>query len=435
MMVSSSQSKRWTFSLLLILLSLGACATPDELEGERLGNGEKSGRSGVASAFSQNQPLSDAFFLDSEALSAAGVQAFLERSPYGLRSWLADHQIDGRPASAMIYDVAQSAGVNPILLLSRMQVEASLIASSSRPAQHLIDRAMGCGCPDGQRCDLGYLGLKNQLRCAASKFRELYDLSATGEGWWLRGVGKESLDGYWIVPKNHATAALYAYTPWVLVGSGGTWLAWKMARKFDLHVTDLGLDQLGREGGGSGGGDFCGEFVDLPASHPGFGAVEAAAAAGWISGCTADRFCPEETLTRAQAASVLRSALNLGKPWFSEPPRDAAGHWAQEAIEAVVGAGIMTGCGEKLFCPDATLSRAEAAVVVAKAGQISSNRASAFSDVPADHWASPSIAGLHEQGYIGGCSATEFCLDAPMRRWIFVTWLADVRGLAKKSCR
>ena len=432
-MVGDSRMGIWATLSLLIILCTVACATPDELEEEHLDSSEKSSRARVASSFSQNEAISDAFFADSDALSESGIQAFLERSPYGIRSWLADHRIDGRPASEMIYNISKDEGVNPILLLSRMQVEASLIASSARPAQHLIDRAMGCGCPDGQRCDSSLLGLKNQLRCAARKFRELYDLSASGEGWWLRGVGKESLDGYWIVPKNNATAALYAYTPWVLVGSGGTWLAWKMARKFDLHVTDAGLDQLGS--GTRGGGALCGAFIDLPSNHPGFGAVEAAAAQGWISGCDANHFCPEDTLTRAQAASVLRSALGLGRPWFSDPPRDAQGHWAQEAIEAVVGAGIMAGCGEKLFCPDAELSRAEAAVVVAKAGQIRSDRPSAFSDVPADHWASPSIAGLHEQGYIGGCSATEFCLEAAMRRWIFVTWLADVRGLAKRACR
>ena len=57
-----------------------------------------------------------------------------------------------------------------------------------------------------------------------------------------KGLPKDTLDYYRIVPESHATAALYAYTPWVLQGSGGTWLAWSIARQFDRHVTDWNLD-------------------------------------------------------------------------------------------------------------------------------------------------------------------------------------------------
>ena len=33
-----------------------------------------------------------------------------------------------------------------------------------------------------------------------------------------------------------ATAALYAYTPWVLVGRGGTWLVWNVTKKYANHA-------------------------------------------------------------------------------------------------------------------------------------------------------------------------------------------------------
>ena len=128
------------------------------VEGHQL----KTLRPWVSQSFSQNSPISDAFFLDHSALSKEGIQAFLERSPYG-RSWLADYTVSGRSTSTMVYNISKLKGVNPILLLSRMQVEASLISASNRPAQHLIDRAMGCGCHDGRACQSRYLGLENQI--------------------------------------------------------------------------------------------------------------------------------------------------------------------------------------------------------------------------------------------------------------------------------
>ena len=433
-------------SLALIIawtMGLSACADPEDAE--LMGNADKSNRPWVEDSFKQNHPMSDSFFNDVDALTESGAQAFLERSPYG-RSWLADHQEGGVRVSRIIIDVANAQKLNPILLLSRMQVEASLISASQRPAQHLIDRAMGCGCPDGRACAAEYLGLKNQILCAAGKFRELYNKSADGSGWWRKGLGKSSLDGYWIVPESHATAALYAYTPWVLKGSGGTWLAWRTAQLFDRHAYDKGFDRLGASGGNTSGGQSggsswgqsghsaCESFSDLPGSHPGAGAVQAMVERGWVSGCGEGRFCPEDTLTRAQAAIMISDAFGPSAGSGSGLT-DVSGHWARDAIEAVVAAGVMSGCMSDRFCPDDTLTRAQAAVALSKASGIEGWGSSSFKDVPSDHWAARAISGLDERGYIGGCSDDEFCLDAPARRWIFVTWTIHVLQIPYATCQ
>ena len=428
----------WKASLLVALcFTLLHTACSDEFMVEDYSSSQKNNRPRVISTFQQNHPISDSFFNDKAALSQGAVQLFLERSPYG-RSWLADYTISGQKASTMIYNVAQSKGLNPILLLSRLQVEASLISANSRPSQYLIDRAMGCGCHDGQACQASYLGLENQILCAAQKFRGLYNKSADGSGWWRKGLGKSSLDHIWIVPESHATAALYAYTPWVLKGSGGTWLAWKTAQLFDEHARTEGLDRLDRSQGSSNGwgssGDHCGSFSDVNSSHPGFGWIEAASEQGWVSGCGGDLFCPDESLTRAQAAHILTQALGLSNGSNSRLT-DLQGHWAKESIQAVISAEIMSGCTADRFCPDETLTRAQAAVIVAKAGLLSSDRSSSFKDVPYDHWARPFIAALEDKNYIGGCSRDEFCLDAPTRRWLFVTWLGQILSLEKYRCR
>ena len=64
------------------------------------------------------------------------------------------------------------------------------------------------------------------------------DLANEGEtrSEWAVGREKETLDGTLVVPSNRATAALYTYTPWVLVGSGGNWLFWNVFQNYSRHL-------------------------------------------------------------------------------------------------------------------------------------------------------------------------------------------------------
>ena len=192
-------------------------------------------RPAVGRVFNRNLVVTDAFFNDYEALDVSAVQRFLSESPYG-RSWLASATTGSRSVAQTIVSLSREYGINPILMLSRMQVEASLVSPSDRPSQRRIDYAMGCGCADGTQCAYAPVGLEAQLRCAADRFRGLYDLSANGTGWWKKGLPKQTLDTIEVIPESHATAALYAYTPWVLQGQGGTWLAWHIVERFDRHI-------------------------------------------------------------------------------------------------------------------------------------------------------------------------------------------------------
>ncbi len=42
-------------------------------------------------------------------------------------------------------------------------------------------------------------------------------------------------------------------------------------------------------------------------------------------------------------------------------------HWAFQHVEALVDSGITSGCGSGNYCPDATVTRAQMAVFLAKA--------------------------------------------------------------------
>lgn len=196
---------------------------------------------GISATFDRNRVVDDDFFTAAHALEPADIQAFLEHTPYGRRSFLADEVVDGRPFSEVLVQVAQAHEINPIMLLSRLQVEKSLVAKSSRPSGQAVDFAMGCGCPDNKPCNEAYRGIDRQLDCAATTLRTHYDGSVEGTGQWRKGKARNTLDPLTVTPQTHATATLYAYTPWVLEGQGGNWLVWNITRRYanalDLQLT------------------------------------------------------------------------------------------------------------------------------------------------------------------------------------------------------
>lgn len=196
--------------------------------------------SGIPATFDRHLVMTDAVFTDTDTVDAAELQAFFERSPYGNRSWLADATIDGVPASEAIVIASRAAGINPAIMVARMQVEKSLVSKSARPAQSRIDYAFGCGCPDNRPCNPAYKGLDRQVTCAATTLKRWYDGSIAGNGLWVKGRSKRTLDPLSVTPRSHATASLYAYTPWVLTGSGGNWLVWNVTRRYLRHLDSQG---------------------------------------------------------------------------------------------------------------------------------------------------------------------------------------------------
>ena len=187
---------------------------------------------GVSEVFNANLVVDDSFFTASNALTPAQIQAFFEHTPYNNRSFLADEKVNGKPFSQVLVEVAQSRQINPIMLLSRMQVEKSLVGKTTRPSGNTVDFAFGCGCPDNQPCNEAYRGIDKQLDCAAKTLKTHYDGSISGTSAWRKGKTKNTLDPQSVTPQSHATASLYSYTPWVLTGSGGNWLVWNIIKKY-----------------------------------------------------------------------------------------------------------------------------------------------------------------------------------------------------------
>ncbi len=96
--------------------------------------------------------------------------------------------------------------------------------------------------------------------------------------------------------------------------------------------------------------------------------IETARAEGLIVGCnppTNDRICPHEEMTRAQMAVLLARAIAAPAPQ-ADHFSDDDGHPAEGAINALVEAGVGTSCGEDRFCPDRPITRGEMAALIAR---------------------------------------------------------------------
>ncbi|NUP05563.1 MAG: phosphodiester glycosidase family protein [Polyangiaceae bacterium] len=110
-------------------------------------------------------------------------------------------------------------------------------------------------------------------------------------------------------------------------------------------------------------------FADVPTDSPYFAEIEAAAAAGFTFECEAGSFCPNDALTRAEAAAFVRTAMD----WSAESPAAptysdvAATDAAYGDVEALVAHCASEACDAGGFCPADALDRAQAAVFVAGA--------------------------------------------------------------------
>lgn len=111
-------------------------------------------------------------------------------------------------------------------------------------------------------------------------------------------------------------------------------------------------------------------FSDVPKTVWYWPYVEAAKAAGITRGCNeaGNQFCPDQDVTRGQAAIFLHNTLgwplsNPATPSFEDVPRTATNYRQIETLKSLC---ITSGCTPTRFCPEESLTRAQAAVFIAR---------------------------------------------------------------------
>ncbi|WP_164744463.1 S-layer homology domain-containing protein [Paenibacillus xylaniclasticus] len=90
-----------------------------------------------------------------------------------------------------------------------------------------------------------------------------------------------------------------------------------------------------------------------------------------INGVGNGRFEPNRTATRAEFASILVQAFGLyGRSQALNYSDTTAGLWYEEALEFASGYGLITGYADGSFRPNATITREEAMVIMARTAKL-----------------------------------------------------------------
>ena len=95
---------------------------------------------------------------------------------------------------------------------------------------------------------------------------------------------------------------------------------------------------------------------------------------------------------------------------------DISAHKNQPAIEALIARGIINGMGNDSYAPDETMTRAQFATIVVKALGLTPKASNVFADVTADKWYAPYIGTAYAYGIVNGRSATTFDPEGTITR-------------------
>jgi hypothetical protein len=122
--------------------------------------------------------------------------------------------------------------------------------------------------------------------------------------------------------------------------------------------------------------------------------VEAVTRNGMMIGYSNNNFMPNQAITRGELAVVFARYLGIDKQLDTVIPgkghfNDLAGHWTEPYIETLYRYNIIAGYEDGSFKPNQTITRAEAVTMINRMlhrGPLPT-KSSSFSDVPDTYWA------------------------------------------------
>lgn len=136
---------------------------------------------------------------------------------------------------------------------------------------------------------------------------------------------------------------------------------------------------------------------------------------GVVNGFSDATFKPNQAVTRAQFATMLLQAMRAtgskvattytGKATFRDMSKR---HWAYHNLGVAYQLGILKGYPKNEMKPDQPISRAEMAVMIARARNVLlyNRGTSNYQDVPPSHWAAPAIEALTARNWVSGYGTT-----------------------------
>ena len=131
----------------------------------------------------------------------------------------------------------------------------------------------------------------------------------------------------------------------------------------------------------------------------------------YMSGISSDKFAPNEKITRAEAASVLKRLIDdkakaNGESSFSDLKE---GQWFYDNIVFIEKRGLISGYEDGTFKPNEPMTRAQFASMMANYLKLNVGKHPIdFKDVKENYWASEAINALSSHGIMVGKSKNEF---------------------------
>ncbi|MEA2000957.1 MAG: S-layer homology domain-containing protein [Actinomycetota bacterium] len=183
--------------------------------------------------------------------------------------------------------------------------------------------------------------------------------------------------------------------------------------QIDFDSLSFGQERLGCDDSSERG--FDGEFFDDEGSvHE--GDIDELRASGVIHGCNenGDRFCPTDGVTRGEMAKLLVGGLGLQPSGVDHFTDDDVSPY-ESAINSIAQLGITRGCGEVSYCPQDVMSRAEVAAFINRALSLPRSSVDHYVDDVASPFQSD-INALAAAGITHGCGMGIFCPDATLSR-------------------
>lgn len=118
-------------------------------------------------------------------------------------------------------------------------------------------------------------------------------------------------------------------------------------------------------------------------------------------------------------------AIAFGAADFTDVGED---HWAYESVKKAVSLGLVTGRGNALFAPNDTMTRAEAVTMLHRMAGSPEAKAASFADVASDSWYAAAVNWAAEAGVMKGVSDTQFGAADPITRQELLTVLYRMAG-------
>lgn len=151
-------------------------------------------------------------------------------------------------------------------------------------------------------------------------------------------------------------------------------------------------------------------FPDLSKYHFAYYSIHNLSKAGILNGYSNGKFGPNDNVTRAQAALILAKTLKLDldtafTPKFTDVPTS---HYAYKEIAALTEKGVFADV--KKFNPDNPLPRSQMAKIIIEGFGITvdANHEIRFKDVPSTYWAHPYIVTMAEVNITRGVTTATF---------------------------